>query len=858
LLLQCLFFSTYAIGQNLSPKFIRLTTNEGLSQGHVNATIKDKKGFMWFCTNGGLNKYDGYKFTAYKHDPDNPHSISNDIVSDVVEDEAGNLWVGTRAGLDKFDRKKETFAHYLPENKSVNINRVYRDSKKRIWVCSTNGLYLFDPKEGKFLGYRNDPNNSNSLSENTVADIEEDSNGEFWIGTKKGLNRFNPSTNIFKVFLNDPKNNNSISGDWIRAVHRDSRGNIWSGTVGYGVSVYNPKNNSFKNYRHNPKNANTVALNDILSFCEFDKDELWIGTENGGVSVFNYANNTFKTYKNNPFNDNSLSNNSIYSIYKDDIGNMWIGTYSEGVNLLQKNGDKFVHYKQILTEKNGLSDHNILTIAGGTNSDYVWLGTDGGGLNRFNKTTKEFKHYLHDDRNKNSINSNYVLAAVELDKNLIALGLLRGGLDLLETTTGRFTHHSLGKNDVKSFATVTSLYKSRGGDLWIGTWGGGLNLYNYRKRSVIHYENNPSDTNSIASNFSTCLLEDSEGNLWSGSSEGLDKLDKETNTFIHYRHFDKDKKSLSQNYVQSLFEDRAKNLWIGTTGGLNLFDRKTKTFVAFTEKNGLASNMIQSIREDRQGNLWLATNSGLTKFNPITKSVRNYQTSDGLQSKEFKPNSSFQASDGEMYFGGINGFNTFYPDSLKDNQFKPPVYLTNFQVFNKDVLPSNENSPLVEQISEAKEIVLSYDQSVFSFEFAALNYTLPQKNQYAYKLKNFDKEWIYSGNKHTATYTHLDPGEYVFSVMGTNNDGLWNEKGTSVVVKILPPFWLTWWFKMLMICIVLGSAVMFYSFRVKIINDQKNKLEQKVREQTVQLLTSNEEERKARLEADQANRAKSV
>jgi signal transduction histidine kinase/CheY-like chemotaxis protein len=450
------------------------------------------------------------------------------------------------------------------------------------------------------------------------------------------------------------------------------------------------------------------------------------------------------------------------------------------------------------------------------------------------------------------------LAAVELDKNLIALGLLRGGLDLLETTTGRFTHHSLGKNDVKSFATVTSLYKSRGGDLWIGTWGGGLNLYNYRKRSVIHYENNPSDTNSIASNFSTCLLEDSEGNLWSGSSEGLDKLDKETNTFIHYRHFDKDKKSLSQNYVQSLFEDRAKNLWIGTTGGLNLFDRKTKTFVAFTEKNGLASNMIQSIREDRQGNLWLATNSGLTKFNPITKSVRNYQTSDGLQSKEFKPNSSFQASDGEMYFGGINGFNTFYPDSLKDNQFKPPVYLTNFQVFNKDVLPSNENSPLVEQISEAKEIVLSYDQSVFSFEFAALNYTLPEKNQYAYKLKNFDKEWIYSGNKHTATYTHLDAGEYVFSVMGTNNDGLWNEKGTSVVVKILPPFWLTWWFKMLMICIVLGSAVMFYSFRVKIINDQKNKLEQKVREQTVQLLTSNEEERKARLEADQANRAKSV
>ena len=530
---------------------------------------------------------------------------------------------------------------------------------------------------------------------------------------------------------------------------------------------------------------------------------------------------------------------------------MWVGTYSEGINYLSQYKDKFIHYNESLTNLNALNDHNILSVTG-AGDEYIWIGTDGGGLNRFDKNTKSFSHYLNNKADKNTINSNVVISVLAVDKDLLALGLLRGGMDLFNTKTGRFSHHLPEQENPNSISlsTVTILCSSLDGNIWVGTWGGGLNFYDRKKNSFAHFENNPADTNTICSNFTACLLEDSQGNLWAGSSEGLDRLDKITGKFIHYRHSDKNKNSLSQSFVQFIFEDHAHNLWFGTSGGLNLFNPANNSFTAFTEKDGLADNMILSIEEDNSGNLWLGSNNGITKFNPKSKTIINYGTTDGLQGIQFKPSSCFRAADGEMFFGGTNGFNTFYPDSLMNNPFVPPVYITGFQIFNKEVIPGGSAGAIQQPISEAKKITLSYNQSVFSFEFAALNFTKPGENEYAYKLVGFDKEWNYAGNKHTATYTHLDPGSYVFKVKGSNNDGVWNEKAASVNILITPPYWLTWWFRLGILLAITGACIGFYRYRINIIKIQKDRLQKKVNEQTIELVHINKEERAARLEAE--------
>jgi len=392
-----------------------------------------------------------------------------------------------------------------------------------------------------------------------------------------------------------------------------------------------------------------------------------------------------------------------------------------------------------------------------------------------------------------------------------------------------------------------------------------------KTRRFTRYQHDSSDSGTIGNNFVHFVQEDASGNLWVPNGSGLDFFDRKNKRFTHYRSQAEDKQSLSNNMVESIFKDHKGNSWIGTVDGLNLLESKDR-FAVYTQKDGFANNMIRAILEDRQGSLWLATNQGLTHFDPNSKAVRNYGMSDGLQGNEFKSRASYIAPDGEMFFGGSNGFNSFYPDSIKDNKFIPPVYITGFQIFNTRVEPDSGNTVLSKDISETKEITLSHRQSVFTFEFSALNYTLPEKNQYAYKLEGFDKEWSHIGNKRSATYTNLDPGEYVLKVKASNNDNLWNEEGTSIKLIITPPFWLAWWFKIAVFIAVASSAIGFYLFRINIIKAQKIKLQEQVREQTIQLLHLNEEERKARneaeharlesekarQEADKANKAKSI
>jgi signal transduction histidine kinase/ligand-binding sensor domain-containing protein/DNA-binding response OmpR family regulator len=803
---------------------------------------------MWFATDEGLNRYDGYQFYTYKHDDAIATSISSNYIHDIIEDDERNLWIATASGLDRFSRAKDIFTHFSPGDSTIIIRDILLDKQRGIWLGTTEGLFLFEPKGRTFHHYPYTENGIYNLSQNFIYHITQDLSGDLWLATDNGLHRFNPDKKTFKRYIHDPDNSASIGSNTIKAVYTDSQGRVWIGTLGSGIALYDPDTNLFKSFRHDSKNPASISHNDILSFAEDDDGNLWVGTENGGISILDHKTQAFTSYTYNLFNHNSLSNNSIYSLYKDDIGNMWIGTWSGGINLVPRFGEKFELYQQQPDNK-GLSNNIVLAITGDSKKDF-WIGTDGGGLNRFNRKTETFTHYRHDPANRNSPASDYILSVVEATPGVLALGYHRGGLDLFDTHTGIFTHYLPEEGNPKSLAhtTLTAVFKDRDGQIWIGTWGGGIGIYHADTKDFSWYQQQANNRNSLSDNFIHTIGEDAEGNLWIGTTSGLNMMNKKTGKFIRFFNNKSDSSSLSHDVVGTMLLDHRGNMWFGTSGGLNLYDKKTQTFTSYTERDGLPNNMIRNILEDNHGNLWVATNKGLSRFNPETKAVRNYTTADGLQGNEFKSHSCYKAADGELFFGGPNGLNAFYPDSLQDNTSIPPIYFTGLQIFNKPVTVHSKDSILRKHISETREITLSYSQSVFTLEFAALNFVLPEKNLYAYKLDGFDKEWNYVGYKRTATYTNLDPGEYIFHVKASNNDGLWNEAGTSIRIIITPPYWLTWWFRILITCIIAGIVFIFVRVRIKGVNKQKAALEHQVKKQTAEAV-----ERKEALEAQAEN-----
>lgn len=845
------------IGQIPTPSFRHISTNDGLSQGHISAILKDKQGFMWFATDEGLNKYNGYKFIVYKHSFEDTLSLNDNYLYDILEDHKGTIWVATTNGLDKFNRAKDNFTHFFPADKQVSIRDIFQDRKERIWLGTTEGLYLINPTNGSYKVYRHQDGNPNSLSNDFILRITEDSFGKLWLATKEGLNRFDPETNAFVQYFNDPKNPKSIGRNYIKAIYADKHNNIWAGTMGGGVSKFSYTENNFTTFRNNPKDPSSIGYDDILSFMEDEAGNLWIGTENGGISIYDFKTNRFQTFTSDPTDKSTLSNNSVYCMYLDEIGNIWVGTYSGGINFYAKFGNKFALYKEG-SPKNGLKNSSILAIAGDDKGN-VWLGTDGGGLSYFNTETGTFTTYKKQVSNPNSINSDYVVSVIEIEKDLLGVGLYMGGFDLFDKKTKKFIHHLPNKKDTHSISSesVFSMLKAKDGNVWLGTLSGGLSYYDRKNNTFTNYLHDPKNPNSVASDYVKALYEDNNI-LWVGTENGLDAFDKTTKEFRHFVHNSKDKTSLSNNNIQVITEAEEGFLWVGTTDGLCLLNKKTLKFQTITEKDGLPNDLINAILKDKKGNYWISTNSGITKYIPSTRTFRAYDISDGLQGNEFKPRSAYLTVKGEMFFGGPDGFNAFYPDSMKDNTYIPPVHITDFKIFNKSVRLGEKNSPLTEAITETKTIVLTHKQSVFTFEFSALNYVLSGKNQYAYMLEGFDKEWNYIGDRRTATYTNLDAGTYIFRVKASNNDGVWNEKGTFITIKVLPPFWETWWFRLLLSASIIGLAVAYYRYRVREIKALNEKLEKQVEMRTSQLRQSTEDELKARQEAEKANLAKSI
>jgi signal transduction histidine kinase/ligand-binding sensor domain-containing protein len=859
LFLFCLqIFSCFAISQKQNLKFDHLTTLDGLSQSNVLCILQDSRGFMWFGTEDGLNKYDGYNFTVYKNDPKKNNTLSNNYINDIVEDNDGDLWIATsEGGLNKYNRQKDEFIHYKydPENPTSISNDfvscLLKDSKGNIWAGTGDGVSVFVRKNNRFIRYLRNENDNNSISDNSVTAIYEDSEHNIWIGTVAGLNSFNPEKKSFTHFLHNDNDTESLSSNSIISIFEDSKHHLWIGTNGGGLNLLNRQTGKFRIYKKNNTKAPGICENIIFSMTEDNEGKIWIASENNGISILNPVTETFANYEYSDFNGTGLSSNSINRIYKDKKENIWIGTFNAGINLLNRDVSKFIHYTHT-SFLNSLSNNKVLNISEGS-KDNLWIATDGDGVDFFDRSTGKFKHFRHEAGNTNTIAGNNVLSVLEDSYQNVWVGTYLNGITVINRNKNTYRHYKNDPANPHSLASNSGwvIYEDREKNIWVGSENG-VSLYDRNKNRFIQYKDGKDQ---LSNNTVTCIYEDSDGFIWIGTGGGgINRLNKKTNKVNQFQH-DDNKNSLGNNLVNSFCEDKNGNLWIGTNNGLNCLNRKTNLFTGYGIEDGLPHEKIVGILKDDQGNLWISTGKGLSKFNPGNKTFKNFGVADGLQGNEFKL-AYCKTPSGAMYFGGNNGFNEFFPDSIKESSFDPPLVMTDFRIFNKSVLISkdkNDPSPLKKDITETKEITLTYKSSVITFEFASLNYTGREKKQYAYKLEGFDLEWNNIGTKRTATYTNLDPGKYIFKVRGLNNEGNWSSNIAGIQLTITPPFWLTWWFRITAIIAIVGGVIIFYRARINAIKRQRKILQQKVKEQTIQLINSNEEEHKARLEADHAN-----
>jgi signal transduction histidine kinase/ligand-binding sensor domain-containing protein/DNA-binding response OmpR family regulator len=819
-------------------KFSRFSTNNGLSQSNVTCILQDKMGFMWFGTQNGLNKYDGYQITIFRHDPTDTNSISNNYIRAMVEDSTGDLWIGTwGGGLVRYIRKQEKFTHYLhtPAANSLSDNFVSGlqiDRNGKLWIGTENGgLNTLDPATGAFSTVKL----ANHLKDGVTA-VLADSRGRIWVALENaGLILYDPHSNTTRSYANNPANDASIAAGDIRCLMEDRKHRIWVGTDGSGLNLY--ENGSFRRVTGIPGDV-------IFSIAEDPDGQIWIGTENDGLAILAPNSENFRTITHDDMDNSSLGSNSIYALYKDRQDNMWVGTYSGGVNLYNRGMSLFTHYKRNSGART-LSNNAILAFAGGDNGK-IWVATDGGGVDLFDPQTGDFQHFLHRETDHSTIGSDYIPSlCIDHHANLW-VGTVGSGIDLLDRRGRLIKVFKNRPSDSSSLIgnNISALAQDSSGNIWIGAYGNGLDVYKKGARRFIHYSR---QQGAISSNHIRSLFGDSKGNLWIGTfDKGVDVFDAAQNRFRHYAHSDA-AGSISDDNINTFLEDDAGNIWIGTNFGLNYFDCRTGKFTAYFIRDGLPDNSIMGIVRDDNGDLWVSTLKGVAHFIRPARSFRNYSIADGLQGDEFKPGAAFKDRSGVLYFGGSNGFNAWNPDSMRESNFDPPLVFTKMQLSIRDVRVARsdaDNSPLKQDISSTREIVLPYSNSIITFEFATLNYTISRKKVYAYRLVGFDKVWNESGTRHTATYTNLDAGHYTFIVRGSDNTGSLSSHELSVKLVILPPYWQTWWFRSL--CVIGVAALLFAFYRAKVLRIRKRHaiLEKLVKERTQ--------------EAETANRAKSA
>ncbi|RJE70688.1 two-component regulator propeller domain-containing protein [Reichenbachiella sp. MSK19-1] len=839
-------YRTIANGTHDNIWFNHLGISQGLSHANVKTILQDSEGYIWIGTFDGLNKYDGYQITTYNNDHYHPKSISSNFITDIIEDRQGYLWVATSYGINRFDKKTGQFdrvMHSTENTNSISNNSVWsllEDQNGNIWAGTFGGGLnkienLDQFPDLKITRYQNSPRDSTSLSKDWVMNIYEDQEGSLWIGTVgQYINRYNPTHDHFeRIILQDGDQINSSVWD----ITEDKNGNIWIGTEG-GLSKLEKSTQKITNYTYSPDEKNGISQGQIRSLCFDSKNNLWVGSQ-FGLNLYNPTDDSFSHFKHDDINGLSISSDEAWCIYEDHNGTIWIGTYSGGVSYFHPSYTSFKHITYNPLDQQGIQGNNITSFAQDQDNK-LWIAVDHSGLDRYDPATHEYTHYTADINDPNSLSGVSVMEVFIDSHEYVWLGIYNQGLNRLDPKTNEIKKYFASYSDQGKLnnGNVWSIEEDEKGDLWIGTIGGGLNKYIRNEDKFISFGWNYEDPSALSNENIWSIFIENENTLWLATSHGLNRMNRNTGEFKRFLHDESDSTSISNNAIHTIFQDSKDRMWVGTQGGgLNLFNPEKENFSHFAAIDGLANENISSILEDDHGNLWISTNEGISKFDPETRAIRNFST--GLRTNQFNLESCIKTHDGKMHFGGTNGYNSFHPDSIIDSRQNARVAITNFQIFNKTVPLENYTT---ESSDDIPTIKLTDEQSVFSFEFSSLNYIDPDQVKYAYRLYNFEQDWIETDAKRRfVTYTNITPGEYLLSIKASDSEGQWSDTITKLRVIILPPWYNTWWFKLYVLLAGLTLIYFIYQLRMKLIYNQKRALEEEVKYRTAEVVKQKEE-----------------
>ncbi|MEJ1237364.1 two-component regulator propeller domain-containing protein [Chryseolinea sp. T2] len=812
-----------------------------MSNLNITTIQQDSKGFLWVGTMDGLNRFDGYEFKIYRNIENDTTSLAKNRVEAVYEDREGVVWVSTlNSGLQYYNRTTDAFTR-VPEfsQRYCQVFRITEDAQHNLWIGGAFNEQAFvavrdakTHKWEKFLLFR---------AAEGIYSIFQISENEFWLGSQSnGLLRWNRKTNIIeKHYIHDPNNPNSLPGNDVRKIVRDKSGNLWIATHDGGLSKFNIRDNQYTNYTaHSAQGLPSLPNNTIRCMIESEND-LWLATENGGLSRMNMETGALTNFLYDKSNPNTIINNSIWSVCKDAQGRIWVGSFAKGLCVLDVLEDKLPIYDPMLKD-------DLVNIIFKDSKNRMWIGTEDGLILK-DKTGSH--RFTYDPANKGSISSNAVNCVFEDRNHRIWIGVWEGGVNRFIEESRSFVryNHDPQRNESLSDPNVFNITQSsQTGELLVSTFGG-LNILKDEKKGIFE---NPFIYPHEGDQFHFTLHEDKDHNIWVGARSGLAIYSLETKRIKQVNVWDDKNKTSEQ--INCIFEDHNGTLWVGSSGGLHRMAAPGK-FDSYTVKDGLPVDFVQGILEDDKGNLWLGTSKGLCVFNPSTKKFKTFDESDGLLSNELRRKAFLKMEDGRMLIGG-KGVNAFYPDSISFNPNQPFVYITDLKIFNRSIKPNADDGILKTDIAESKEIYLNYDQLFFTIHYVGINFTSSYKNQYAYKLEGFDANWINVGTQRFATFTNLDPDKYVFRVRASNNDGVWNEEGASLIIHVLPPWWKTWWARSLMLLTAAGIATLISFLRTRSILTANRELEEAVNQKTEELQKTNVALRKSEEEIIEKNK----
>jgi signal transduction histidine kinase/ligand-binding sensor domain-containing protein len=771
-----------------SARFTRMSTADGLSQTRVSQIVEDDRGFIWFGTQYGIDRYDGYEFKVFVHEAGRVNSLAGAYVYSLFKDRSGMLWIGCNRVLDRFDPRTETFTHYRVEtdeltNLGSTVVHISQDRSGLLWLATGTGLHQLDPNTGKIVHYRHSVNNPGGLSTNDITWSGEDRNGDFWVGTADGLDKFDRATG--QVLLHIP-----IPDPIQVAFFEDRFGQFWIyHEFGGGLALYDRASNTLTKYSFYGQEPSPDAMTGVTGMIEDHNGNLWLGSPGMGLLQFDRDQRRFIRYRNRPGDPQSIGEDKVIALFLGRQGNIWIGLHSVGPNHFSPDKAAFEVFKHQADDPNSLSVDFVNAILADSRGS-LWLANDDG-VNRLDRKTGKLTGIAVGIGTKPMI-----IYIMEDRSGMLWFGTYGRGLYSYDPNSGRSKSYRHNSADPTSLSSdiVWGTFEDHAGNLWVGTTDG-LDLLDRDKQNFHVYR---PELNGGLKQVYVRIAEDEKGTLWLGTLQsGLQHFDPVTHRFTVYKSNPSDPSALRDDSVGAVYVASTHLIWIGTGNGLNRFDPATGKFAAYDSHNGLSGNLIDCILEDDRGYLWMNTNKGLSKFNPMSGTFANYSDVDGLPGTDLTGWAACSKSRrGELFFAGFAGAVGFFPDKVEEGvPFSPQVVLTDLELSGAPAT-IGAGGPLTQSIAYTDRIVLPHELNIFSLTFAGLRYFSPESNRYRYKLEGLDRNWYEVGsNNRRATYTTLPAGSYTFRVQAATARGAWSDPGTSLQVVILPAWWATWWFR---------------------------------------------------------------